>query len=373
MYGTRAAPLVWQKVVRRTMLALGFQMNPIFPCLYYHPERDVTVITHVDDFLCSGEKRDLLWLREMISLEFDLKGEILGNLSDEKPEISFLGRVIRITGEGIELESDPKHVKILLEEWKMEDAKSVSSPGTSEEKANLEVKKMEEERLEDGESKTYRRAAARINYMALDRGDLSYSAKEASRGMARPTQGDVVTLKRILRYLKGSPRVVNLFSWQDADSPWSTYSDSDWAGCAKTRKSSSGGMIMRGGHLLSHWASTQATIALSSAEAELNALVKAISESLGIQNMMKEMGKNVQFRVYTDSSAANGMVHRLGAGKVKHLEARQLWVQQVVNDKEVSVQKVPREKNLSDSLTHNWSVVDASRHFTKAGLRWKSS
>ena len=138
MYGTRAAPLVWQKVVRRTMLALGFQMNPIFPCLYYHPEYDVTVITHVDDFLCSGEKKHLLWLREMISLEFDLKGDVLGNLPDEKPGISFLGRTIRITGEGIELESDPKHAKILLEEWKMEDAKSVSSPGTSEEKAKGE-------------------------------------------------------------------------------------------------------------------------------------------------------------------------------------------------------------------------------------------
>ena len=230
---------------------------------------------------------------------------------------------------------------------------------------------MEEELLDDLESKTYRRAAARINYMALDRSDLSYSAKEASRGMARPTRGDVVRLKRILRYLKGSPRVVNFFIWQNSDHPMVTYSDSDWAGCATTRKSSSGGIIMKGKHLLSHWSSTQATIALSSAEAELNALVKAISESLGVQNMMKEMGKDLKFKVLTDSSAANGIVHRLGAGKVKHLEARQLWVQQVVSSKEVIVKKVPRDDNLSDALTHNWSCVDGQKHFAKAGLVWK--
>jgi len=39
MYGTRAAPLVWQKVVRDVMKSLGFKMNPIFPCVYFHPER----------------------------------------------------------------------------------------------------------------------------------------------------------------------------------------------------------------------------------------------------------------------------------------------------------------------------------------------
>ena len=125
---------------------------------------------------------------------------------------------------------------------------------------------------------------------------------------------------------------------------------------------------MRGKHLLFHWASTQATIALSSAEAELNALVKAINESLGIQNMMKEMGKVVNFRVYTDSSAANCMVHRLGAGKVKHLEARQLWLQERVLKKNVKIEKVPRDQNSSDSLTHYWSAVDAKGHFARVGF-----
>jgi len=207
--------------------------------------------------------------------------------------------------------------------------------------------------------------------MALDRADLSFSAKEVSRGMANPTHGDVVRIKRVIRYLVGAKRVINTFNWQDPVASLTVYSDSDWAGCAKTRKSSSGGMILRGRHLIAHWASTQATVALSSAEAELNALVKAISESLGILNMLKEMGKTFKCQVYTDSSAANGIVHRLGAGKVKHLEARQLWIQEIVGSKRIAVKKVPREFNMSDALTHNWSVTDASRHFAEAGLVWR--
>jgi hypothetical protein len=348
------------------MLLLEFEMNPI-----YHLGKDMTVVTHVDDFLCSGRKPDLVWFRKMLSKQFELKSDILGDLIDEVKEISFLGRTIRKTSEAIEIEGDSKHVKILLEEWDMENSRSVSSPGAEVEKANIVEKVDEEELLPDPESTVYRRASARLNYMSADRPDLSYASKECSRGMANPTRGDVIRLKRVLRYLKGAPRMVAIFVWQRPESKLWTYSDSDWAGCAKTRRSTSGGIIMRGKHLLSHWSSTQSTVALSSAEAELNALVKAASETLGLLNMLKEMGKDFEVSIMTDSSAAKGIVSRIGCGKVKHLEARQLWIQEAVRRKVLEVKKVGREVNIADALTHHWSSVDGFKHFTKAGLAWR--
>ena len=36
MYGTRAAPKIWQQTVRKEMISLGFEVNMIFPCVYYH-------------------------------------------------------------------------------------------------------------------------------------------------------------------------------------------------------------------------------------------------------------------------------------------------------------------------------------------------
>jgi hypothetical protein len=307
----------------------------------------------------------------MLSIQLEMKHETLGNGHDEKKEIDFLGRKIRMTDKGIEMEGDYKHVKILLDEWNMEGSKIVSSPGTELEKANTTEKPSEEELLPASEATVYRRAAARLNYMALDRADLSYASKECSRGMANPTRGDVIRLKRVLRYLKGAPRIVNVFKWQDVYSKLTTYSDSDWAGCSKTRRSTSGGMILRGSHLLAHWSSTQSTVALSSAEAELNALIKAASETLGVLNMLKAMGKEFECQIFTDSSAANGIVHRLGCGKVKHLEARQLWLQEVVRRKTLKVSKVGRENNASDAMTHHWSSVDGARHFAVAGLEWR--
>ena len=84
---------------------------------------------------------------------------------------------------------------------------------------------------------------------------------------------------------------------------------------------------MHGSHLVHHWSSTQKVVALSSAEAELNAIVKSMTEILCLMNMMKKCGRDPKGQILTDSSAANGIVHRQGCGKVKHLECRQLWVQ----------------------------------------------
>ena len=49
---------------------------------------------------------------------------------------------------------------------------------------------------------------------------------------------------------------------------------------------------MHGSHLVHHWSSTQKVVALSSAEAELNAIVKSMTEILCLMNMMKECGRD---------------------------------------------------------------------------------
>ena len=52
------------------------------------------------------------------------------------------------------------------------------------------------------------------------------------------------------------------------------YTDTDWAGCATTRTSTSGGCVIPGTHAANNWSSTQAIVALSSGEAEFNGAVR---------------------------------------------------------------------------------------------------
>ena len=52
----------------------------------------------------------------------------------------------------------------------------------------------------------------------------------------------------------------------------------------------------------------------------MSASVKAISEGIGVTELLKEIGiKDVRMIVCTDSSACKGMILRKGCGKVKHL------------------------------------------------------
>ena len=80
------------------------------------------------------------------------------------------------------------------------------------------------------------------------------------------------------------------------------WTDSDYAGCTKTRKSTSGGVVMFGGHCLKTWSSTQDVVALSSGEAEYYALVKAVSQGIGMKNLLQDLGVDVEIAVRTDAS-----------------------------------------------------------------------
>ena len=146
------------------------------------------------------------------------------------------------------------------------------------------------------------------------------------------------------------------------------YTDSDWAGDKEKRKSTSGGLIICGGHLVGHWSRLQAGPAPSSGEAELNAGTKGLSELIGVRNFLDQLGVKVNLRHYIDASAAKGTLMRQGAGNIKHLEVRQLWGQYAVEKYGVEVIKIPRKINLADNLTHPISRRDLSLFHDSIGV-----
>ena len=125
---------------------------------------------------------------------------------------------------------------------------------------------------------------------------------------------------------------------------------------------------MRGAHCLHQWSRTQATISLSSGEAELNAALKGGAELLGARTLLQELGDDVELELRGDSSACSGTLHREGAGRIKHLELRQLWIQSLIKSGDLSYIKIPREENPSDSLAKPWTT-EGHRHFAMASYR----
>ena len=141
----------------------------------------------------------------------------------------------------------------------------------------------DDEELDGAERTWYRSIVARGNYLAQDRCDIQYAVKELSRGMQSPTKGHVRALKRLGRYLIGKSRYVVVFRRQGKKVALHTHVDTDHAGCLKSRKSTSGGVLKLGKHTIRTWSLTQVVIALSSGEAEYYGMVKGASFSLGTQ------------------------------------------------------------------------------------------
>ena len=321
MYGTRDAAQGWEATYAAALKELGFRRGRAQPCVFRHRSRDVNLTVHGDDFLAEGLPQALDWFEKALLEKFE--GKIKGRLRHNGDELRLLNRIVRRTEEGYEWEADQRHAELIISGMGLlPQSKPLAAPGRRLTKK--EQDEDNEDELDSAESTKYRELAARANFLAQDRPDITFSVKELCRGMSRPTGRDMEALKRLARYLAGKPRLVLHFGWQRTPGVLSIYSDSDWAGCLRTRRSTTGGALMRGAHVLKTWATTQPTIALSSAEAELIAAVRGAAEGLSALTICADFGHECRLRVHLDSSAAIGVTKRRGVGKIRHLDTRLL-------------------------------------------------
>ena len=225
--------------------------------------------------------------------------------------------------------------------------------------------------LEPQRATLYRAVVARANYLSQDRSDIRYAVKELSRSMSKPREGDLTRLQRLGRYVAQHPRLIQRFAPQGHTRFLDVWVDTDYAGCKETRRSTNGGVITLGSHVLKTWSNTQTTVALSSGEAEYYGMVKGGSMALGVRSMLADMGIKVEIRIRTDASAAKGIASRRGLGKIRHIEVHQLWLQEKVSRGEIQVMKVKGEGNLADALTKPLDGPGVQKHLGLAGQEIK--
>ena len=146
--------------------------------------------------------------------------------------------------------------------------------------------------------------------MSQDRPDLSVAARLMSQYMSRPREEIVPVIKRAIRYLK------TLSSMLPSGAEQSLRELGDWP-CVVTV---TGPVSKRRGD-------RAAVVTFkSTGEAELNASVKALSETIGFKLPMEETLnalRVVLVSLHVDASACKGMLLRHGSGRVKHLATKQ--------------------------------------------------
>ena len=157
-------------------------------------------------------------------------------------------------------------------------------------------------------------------------------------------------------------RQVVLYEWQDMPKEMIIETDSDWAGDRIDRKSTSSGTIRWGSHLIRSWSKDQQVIALSSGEAELYAAGTGGANGLGVQSIAKSWGLELGVAIGIDSTAALGTAQRLGLGRMRHVEVKDLWLQEAVKAKRVRVYKVGTKDNTADMGTKPLQKDELRKH-----------
>ncbi len=136
-----------------------------------------------------------------------------------------------MSSEGVTMEGDDTHVQRLQEEWDMDTCSAVSTPYVE---PSQDTGAAEKKELSPKAATLLRRAAARVNNVALDRPDVSFASRVAASKMSSPKEGDDLLIKRIIRYHHSKPRVAIHYGVEEPGQGIIVLTDSDWAGCVET-------------------------------------------------------------------------------------------------------------------------------------------
>eukprot|EP00971_Amphidinium_carterae_P224183 4448201-Amphidinium_carterae.1 len=328
---------------------LQFTQGTWTPCIYRHRERGLQTFVYGDNFVTRGSRVELSWFHTELSKHMWAKIEgVLGPRPDlgDSVELLCLNRVFRWCtpeagcAEAIEIEADAP--------------KGVTTPGVRDSSG------VDGDELPSDRSTAYRSLCMRANYLSSDRPDISFASKEAARWMSKPCIAAECAVKRIARYLKARPRAVQRMERQFPRGELRCYSDSDHAGCVRTRKSTSCSVVFYGDHMLRFTCSTQQPIALSSGESEWYALVRAATVCLGMINMCADYGRLLKPRLYGDATAASGIGHRRGAGKGH------------ITSGKITLARQPGSTNCADLGTKHVDAGTLDKHMNTLGFEFRS-
>ena len=371
MYGTRDASATWQKDYTELLNSRGFTVGQAWPCIFVHKERDIRLLVHGDDFLVLADEQGHAFVDQVLKERYEFKCDGHIGPGQERQTMSVLNRLITYHANSglVTYEADPRHSEALIRELHLENAKPAKTPG--EKKKHSEVMKtLELPPLDEGMQKQYRSLTMRAAFLAQDRPDIAEATKCLARHMKTPNEAAFNDLKRLVRYLRGRPRLVYEYWPQRYQRDLTTFCDSDHAGCLITRRSTTGLITMWGSHNIKHSSNIQSTISLSSGESEFYPIVKAAAVSLSIQALMADWGLEVSVKIKSDSSAARGTSQRQGLGSTRHIETRFLWVQEKIQRKAFTLEKVSTNSNYSDICTKPLPEAALDKHLRSMNLKF---
>ena len=197
MNGTKQAAFNWHELADKLLINIGFKATVSDPCLYFkYVDNKLTLVgLYVDDFRCSSEDNNEL---NKIVIHFKENYAI-----KEQPPDWWLGiKVEHDIQLGILKISQQQYILKLLEQYKMKDCKSVSTPAEPNSKL---LKTPDGKKDYEALKFPYRELVGSLLWIARTcRPDIMYAVNKLGSHCNNPNTSHVIAAKRVLRYLEGT-------------------------------------------------------------------------------------------------------------------------------------------------------------------------
>ena len=349
LYGLKQASRQWYKKFDSFMANHGYCRTTADHCVFVKKFGDgdfIILLLYVDDMLIVGhDEIKIARLKKELSKSFAMK--------DLGPAKQILGmRITRDRQNGKLWLSQERYVEKVLERFNMSNAKAVSTPLAGHFKLSTKQCPNNEKDKKEMEKVPYSSAVGSLMYaMVCTRPDIAQAVGVVSRFLSNPGREHWNAVKWILRYLKGTSKQCLCFG--NGNAMLESYTDADMAGDIDARRSTSGYLMKFGGAAISWQSKLQKCVALSTTEAEYIAATEACKETLWLKKFLQELGmKQERYELYCDSQSAihlckNSTFH----SRSKHIDVRYHWIRDVLDSKELVIEKIHTDHNVADMMT----------------------
>lgn len=337
LYGLKQAPRQWNLRIHKFLVDIGFIQLKCDHCVYKHIQKNIILVIWVDDILLFGTDEANHTVYKQLAAQFDVK---------------YIGEPARIVGILVDRNRTDRTIKLhqrsyaeeVLERFGMQQSKPVATP----------VSKIDSESPEVCKNTPYMSLVGSIMFlMVATRPDLAFAVNILSRALHAPTEDHWKFGKRVLRYITGTKDCGLLFKGQEFPGV-KIYSDSDWASDSSDRKSVTGMVAIMGGAAISWITKKQPTVALSTTEAEYQALTEAAKEAIWIRMYLEELGHIQQNPTVilgdnqSSQALAKNPVHH---ARTKHIDVKFHFLRQHVEEHRIYLQYIQTTEQLADLLT----------------------
>jgi hypothetical protein len=350
LYGLKQAGREWNHNLHKTLVGADLKQSAYDPCLYERFDKAgnlvALLVVYVDDILIGGKSETVKGIALQLTSVYKMT---------QGPVEHFLGMKVRTTAQGTIEITQGAYTRRLLERFRMDQSAAAPTPAAEERLSTKDQPSTEEERAKMS-GVPYRECVGALQYLAvLTRPDIVYAVNQASRFLANPGPKHWEAVKRILRYLRGTPDDGIIYTRSPSTNLVDGFSDSDWAGDQDDRRSCSGHIFRVFGGIVAFRSKKQPTTALSSCEAELIALTMAMKEALWLRGLLVELGMQPADKpvlIHEDNQGAIALSNDAKfSNRTKHVDIKFFRVREEVKRNFVQVKYCHTSKMLADIFT----------------------